>query len=348
VRQKQDTFFLPDFCNVRMVFAVVVIGELLAFTFTLSPFKTGGDRWSELSIISLFIQWVGLSSAALLCIARKWLSTINEKWAATLSYLIILVTTAILSEATFWITREYSLQINPPDWHVDLIIRNVSISAIVSAIALRYFYVQHQWKQKIQAESQARIQALQARIRPHFLFNSMNTIASLTRTQPELAEEAVEDLADLFRQSLADARHMVSIEEELELCNRYLRIEKLRMGDRLNISWQIDTLPKDALIPALSIQPLLENAIYHGVEPFAQGGTIEVHGTNNAGFIDLSVKNPLPAANQTKQRNGNKMALDNIKHRLEAYYDAKGKLQINYLDSYFIVKLIFPYLRAAA
>jgi two-component system sensor histidine kinase AlgZ len=141
---------------------------------------------------------------------------------------------------------------------------------------------------------------------------------------------------------------MVSIEEELELCNRYLRIEKLRMGDRLNISWQIDTLPKDALIPALSIQPLLENAIYHGVEPFAQGGTIEVHGTNNAGFIDLSVKNPLPAANQTKQRNGNKMALDNIKHRLEAYYDAKGKLQINYLDSYFIVKLIFPYLRAAA
>lgn len=329
-----------------MVFAVVVIGELLAFILTLSPFKQSGDRWSELSIISLFIQWVALTSAAALCIARPYLEKLNEKYAAVWSYLLLLLVTGLVSEAAYWVMQ--ILNINSAlsqQWHLNLILRNLAISAIVSAVTLRYFYVQHQWKQHIQAESQARIEALQARIHPHFLFNSMNTIASLTRSQPELAEEAVEDLADLFRQTLADSRRLVTLEDELEVCQRYLRIEQLRMDERLKLAWHIDEIPKDALVPMLSIQPLLENAIYHGIERMAEGGVIEVKGIYQDGMIRLTVSNPLPKSHQSRPRRGNKFALNNIRHRFEAFYGTKGKVHINNSDNIFEIQLSFPYQR---
>jgi len=326
-----------------MVFALVVVGELLAFILVLSPFKNSTDPWGDLSIISLFIQWVALSSAAALCTARPFLQKLEEKVAATLSYLISLMVTLLLTEAAFWLMQYFNFYVSiSPDWHLDLILQNLMISAIVNAVTLRYFYIQHQWKRHLDAESQARIQALQARIRPHFLFNSLNTIASLTRDQPALAEEAIEDLADLFRQSLADTRHQITIGEELELTRRYLGIEKLRMGDRLAVDWDIDRLPKDALIPALSIQPLMENAIYHGIEALAEGGKINITGSEAKGQISITLKNPMPAKNKAKH--GNKIALDNIKSRLDAFYGAKGKVQVENKDNaYYIVNITFPY-----
>lgn len=339
-----DTFFLPDFCRVRIVLAVVVIGELLAFVLSLSPLHQSTDHWRDLSIISLFIQWVALSSAATLCIARPLLRRLNEKLAATLSYLMLLLITAILSEAAFWITK--TMQLNQdisPAWHVNLLLSNLVISAIVSAVVLRYFYVQHQLKCQIAAELEARIQALQARIRPHFLFNSLNTIASLTRSQPEIAEQAIEDLADLFRQSLSDARHQVPIEQELELVRHYLHIENLRLGDRLKVTWDIDRLPLNALIPALSIQPLLENAIYHGVETLTDGGTIHIVGGVQHGHIHITVTNPLPKSHHTHHRKGNRMAMDNIRYRLEAFYGTDGTIRHKIEHNLFEVTLTFPY-----
>ncbi len=325
-----------------MVFSVVVVGELLAFVLVLSPFKNSTDPWGDLSIISLFIQWIALSSAAALCTARPFLQKLDEKVAATLSYVISLLVTILLTEAAFWLMQYFNFNVNlSPHWHWNLMSQNLMISAIVNAIALRYFYVQHQWKRHIEAESQARIQALQARIRPHFLFNSMNTIASLTRDQPELAEKAIEDLADLFRHSLADTRHQITIEEELEVTRRYLGIEKLRMGDRLVVNWDIDKLPKDALIPALSIQPLMENAIYHGIEALAKGGNIHITGIEANGQISITLKNPLSVKNKVKQ--GNKIALENIKNRLDAFHGTKGKMHVENKDNTYIINITFPY-----
>jgi len=341
-KHDQDGFFLPDFCNVKMVFSVVVVGELLAFILVLSPFKNSTDPWGDLSIISLFIQWVALTSAAALCTARPFLQNLEENVAATLSYLISLLVTTLLTEAAFWIMQYYNFNVSiSPDWHWDLMTQNLMISAIVNAVALRYFYVQHQWKRHIEAESQARIQALQARIRPHFLFNSMNTIACLTRDQPALAEKAIEDLADLFRHSLADTRNQITIEEELEVTRRYLGIEKLRMGDRLVVDWDIEKLPKDALIPALSIQPLVENAIYHGIEVLTKGGTISIKGFEQDGQITITLVNPL--AEKNKSKHGNKIALDNIKSRLEAFHGPKGKMLVEKDHNEYIITLTFPY-----
>ena len=344
LRTPRDAFFLPNFCDVRMVFAVVVIGQLLAFVLTLAPFAASGERWSQLSVISLFVQWVGLTSAMVLCHTRVYLGRLRENTAATISYALLLLVTLVLSEIAYRIAllTGFGWDI-APYWHMELLLRNLAISAVVNAVTLRYFYVQHQWEQQVKAESQARIAALQARIRPHFLFNSMNTIASLTRSDPALAEEAVLDLADLFRHSLADAGQQVTLAEEFELSRRYLRIEQLRLGERLRVEWDIAALPDDALLPPLSVQPLLENAVYHGIEARADGGTIRVYGQRDGDSLMLGIDNPVPE-NNISPRSGNKMALDNIRLRFEALYGAQGGLSSVQKESSFHVELRFPYM----
>lgn len=348
-----DNFFLPDFCSVRMVFAVVIISELLAILLTLSPLKSSGDRWNDLSIISLFVQWVGLSSAGLLCITRKYLAQLSERWAAISSYGLLLLTTLVITELAFWLGSSFNLENwspdfwHPTDWQWSLLLRNLSISAIVNIIVLRYFYITHQWEQNVRAEAQARLQALQSRIRPHFLFNSLNTIASLTQVDPDQAEEAVENLADLFRNNLADASTHITLAEELALSHQYLEIEKLRLGSRLNLRWSVDELPKDAYVPRLILQPLLENSIYHGIEPMSFGGTIGVDGHLYDKEIYISISNPVASENNMEQRKGNRLAQDNVRQRLAAVYGEEGKLRVQEGEEVYITTLVFPYRKNA-
>jgi len=342
----QDDFFLPDFCNVRMVFAVILIAELLAIVLVLAPLESSNSRWEDLGVISLFIQWVALISTGVLCLVRPWLRKLNVNIAATASYVILIVSTTLVSEVTYWAVRW--IMVDPSThlgWYIGFLLRNLGISAIVSALTLRYFYVQYQWAQNLEAKSQARIQALQSRIRPHFLFNSLNTIASLTRSQPELAEEATQDLADLFRGTLANTSHEVRLKDEWELSKRYLHIEKLRMGERLQVQWQVDTIPDDALIPQLTIQPLLENAIYHGIEHIRDGGTIQISGHLEKNIITITIINPMPEFTRPLERSSNKMAQENIRQRLSAVYGLQGRLTVNQTGTHYELSIRFPYLQ---
>jgi len=172
----------------------------------------------------------------------------------------------------------------------------------------------------------------------------MNTIASLTRSNPEKAEMAVENLADLFRVSLSDARKQVRLEEELELCRRYLEIEQLRLGKRLNVEWDLN-IPDDALVPALLLQPLLENAIYHGVESQTKGGSIKIIGNEENKKITFTLTNLLPEKNAQQRQQGNQLAQENVRERLSALYGDNGTLQINEADNLYQVILQFPYER---
>ncbi len=343
-----EDFFLPDFCQVGMVFAVVIIAELLAIVLTLAPMERSTSRWEDLAVISLFIQWVALISAAVLCIARPWLKHLKDRTAAAASYILLLSTTSLVSEVTYVTIRYISSDRVSLDWHLDFWISNLSISAIVSAIVLRYFYIQHQWGRNLKAHAETRIQALQSRIRPHFLFNSLNTIASLTRTQPELAEEATIDLADLFRGTLSESNREHRLEDEWELCRRYLHIEELRMGERLNIDWHIDALPKDALIPQLTLQPLLENAIYHGIEHLPDGGTIRIQGDMLKNIISITITNPVNAHSRNQQHMGNKMAQENVALRLNALHGPRGKLTIDEQNNEYRLNIRIPYIKERA
>ena len=336
------TMFLPDFCSVRVVFAVVVLAELLAFVLALGP---GGseDRWLKLSMTSLFVQWVALSNCALLCPLRSRLSHLSGQKIAIISFVLVILVTLLISEASYVISRRLALDgMLNETWHAEFIFRNLGISAIIAAVCLRYFHVQHQLGLSIEARSKARIEALQARIRPHFLFNSMNTIASLTRSNPARAEAIVEDLADLFRASLAVDEAEVSLAQEIQLCRRYVDIEAARLGDRLHVDWIID-VPTDTLrIPALSIQPLVENAIYHGIEPCAAGGHVTIAGTCSDDSLRLSVSNPIPPAGLQSRRQRHQIALQNIRDRLASLYGERGRLEIIVEAGRFTATLVIP------
>jgi two-component system sensor histidine kinase AlgZ len=360
----QDTLFLPDFCALRMVLAIVLVGQLLAFVVTLAPTRLSVDSWRDMAYSSLFIQWVGLSSAAILCFCRRWLKRVNNAKAGFFSYSIVLLVTLMLSEIGFWLVVSGIVPLEASSFtvasygqgyapamvtfvktpeHIELLLRNLGISAIVSAVALRYFYVQHQWKTNIESEHRARIQALQSRIRPHFLFNSMNTIASLARSDPALAEEITEDLAALFRVSLGDASVPVPLARELEVCRQYLHIEKQRLGDRITDRWSIDDLPSAALIPGLSLQPLVENAVYHGIELATNGGVIEISGGEEDARVWIRIANSRPGKQSHNSRpGGNQIAQENVGQRMRAFFGDGAELQVKEGDSEYAVELRFP------
>jgi two-component system, LytTR family, sensor histidine kinase AlgZ len=340
---RQRTAFLPDFCAVRMAIAVILIAQLLAIVLTLATPGLRQQGFQVLALNSLFIQWVAVSCVALLCLLRNRLNQLPDVWSALASYLIMLGVTWIVTEIAWWIM--YALpgaELEPLPDHAAILLRNLGISGIASALVLRYFYVQHQWRRHVHSEAQARLQALQARIRPHFLFNCMNTIASLIRRQPKQAEQAVEDLADVFRHSLRDNNEWVTRAEELDLCQRYLRIEQLRLGERLQVEWDTGELPDDARLPALSLQPLLENAVYHGIEPRRDGGCIRISGRLRGQQLLISIENPLPPAGSPNTHTGHQLAQENVRQRIIGF-DADADLIVDTDTGLYRADIVLPY-----
>ncbi len=327
--------FLPDFCRIRMVFVVVVTAELLAIVLALTTTQSVQQFTDDLSLRSLFVQWIALTGCALLCTLRRHLGRYGNRVAGLSAWLILMLLTLLVSGFAIKVLAISSSGL--------FLLKSLAISAIVSALMLRYLYFQHIWRLQVEAESQARFQALQSRIRPHFLFNSMNTIASLTRSDPKLAEEVVHDLSDLFRASLSDARDQNTLGDELELARGYLRIEHQRLGERLRVEWDLEELPESAVLPALILQPLLENAVYHGIEPAAEPGVIEISGRYRQKRVNLSIRNSRPAEGTTKHRKGNSMALENTRQRLEGFFDGEASLSLSEVDGDHQVRVVFPY-----
>jgi two-component system sensor histidine kinase AlgZ len=206
---------------------------------------------------------------------------------------------------------------------------------------LGYFHLWH--RALTPAIAEARLQALQARIRPHFLFNSINAVLSIVRSDPKRAETALEDMADLFRVLMADNRDLVPLAQELALCRQYLALEKLRLDERLTIIWKIDNIPPDALIPPLVLQPLLENAVYHGIEPMPEGGAITINIYSSHKEVHLILSNPYAA--QGSHHNGNKMALNNIRERLALHFDVEASLTSKTSADSYEVHIVIPYHR---
>jgi two-component system sensor histidine kinase AlgZ len=337
--------YLPNFCSSSAVLALVLICELTALLLALARNSGALDFWADLGVTSLFLLWIALCGAGLLCLLRGYL---NRQTVAVGSAMVLGLTTSLVIIISWlawyvgslggWFSQGAMFTFGA--W--TFLLRNAGIALVVTALALRYFYVTHLWRFNVELQARARVHALQARIRPHFLFNSMNTIAALTRSNPVRAEEAVQDLADLFRANLNEKRNEIALAEEIDVARTYQRMEQLRLGDRLRVDWKIDSLPPDALVPGLLLQPLLENAIYHGIEPRADGGVVTVTGEFNKGMITIVVRNPLPAANLT-MRDGNRLALANIKERLELMYDDRATVKAGRFDEEYIVTLRFPF-----
>jgi two-component system sensor histidine kinase AlgZ len=339
---------LPDFTASPNVLVLLVIAQVLAFMLSLMRDYSAAGYLQNLGQISMLTLWLAVSSAWLLALTRPLYASLGVVLSSTLALVIVLGNTALTSEAVYWFGRTYGdphlmgpASIFPAERGASLL-RNLLIALVVTAAALRYFYVTRQWQHNVEAAAESRIRALEARIRPHFLFNSMNTIAALTRSDPAAAERAIEDLADLFRASLGKPGEPVSLEQELDVARVYQRMEQQRLGDRLAVDWQVSDLPLAMRLPGLTIQPLLENAIYHGIEPLAQGGVITVVGAMTENMLTISITNPLVLAGQRPKTDGHQIALDNIRQRMQLAYGDRGIFEIEQLADTFRVRIGFP------
>jgi two-component system sensor histidine kinase AlgZ len=217
--------------------------------------------------------------------------------------------------------------------------RMLLLAALIGAGLLGYFRLLARAYSPALAE--ARLQALQARIRPHFLFNSLNAVLALIRRDPKRAERSLEDLADLFRTLMSDARQFVRLEDEIALLERYAEIEQLRLGERLRITWELDAAPSDALLPPLVLQPLLENAVYHGVEPGTTAGEVLVRIERRGDRVLARIENPY--VEEQQHRAGNRMALENIRERLALFFDAEARIETRISDDRYRVEIEIPY-----
>jgi two-component system sensor histidine kinase AlgZ len=338
--------YLPDFCAAGTVFVVVLIAELVAIVLTLAS-NVSGRFFVNLYETSFFVLWFALLACGLMCQLRERLEGAGKTRAFVVSFFILLLLCLVLAEIAWQFARRFDDLLVIESGHLAFVGRTFAIGAIVIALAMRYLYVSSEWRRSIVLEAQSRISALQALIRPHFLFNSMNTIASLTRTDPRQAEEAVEDLSDLLRANLGGARDKTSLKQEFELAAIYQRIEKLRLGERLEIRWDVGTLPMRAAIPSLTIQPLLENAIYHGIEQLPDGGRINVSGRRDGDYLEISISNPL-AATASRRKEGNRMALSNIRQRYELAYGNRASVDVQQDSDTYTVRLRFPVGETAA
>lgn len=325
---------LPNLCRPTSILSLIIIGELFALMLVLA---NGQPRlsWQQVGQVSLITQWIILCCALFLCYGRRWLNKCDAVMSGVLSYTTCLLISALV------LGGAQLVSVDPFNWEQWL--KGFLIAAIFSGILLRYLYIQQQLINQQQAEVQARFQALQSRIRPHFLFNSMNTIASLISIDPDAAEKAVENLSSLFRSSL-QSPGLVKFEDEIELCRRYMAIEHQRLGDRLAMHWNIDKTLNHMMVPSLFLQPLLENAIVHGIQRMPSGGEIRLTTLKENQQVIFTVSNSIPQKNTSAPQvdTGNQIALDNIKNRLRLHYGENIIISIREDNQCYTVSIVIP------
>lgn len=342
----RHSLVLPDLCTATSVFFLVLVSELLVLVWVLLQ---SGIDWIQLGSMSLTVQWIVLPSAALLCRLRRWLAR-SPLW---LGWLVAFST---VSGVGFVVSLTGSVLLFGGWAAVDpvMVIRHTAATAIIAALLLRYFQLQQALVDRSRAELSARIEALQNRIRPHFLFNSLNTIAELIATRPEAAEQAIEDLSRLFRASLKEATTFWSLSDELALVDGYLSLEQWRLGDRLKVVWQTPRPTARWSVPVLILQPLIENAIVHGIAPSINGGQLLIRCREKNSQLIIEIENPLvrprdsvetvnePETDRRRTPRGNQVALENIRHRLATLYGDSAKLYAAEDDRTYRVRLTLP------
>ena len=331
--QNANTGALPSFRNLGILLriVVIVIGMCLAAALVNAAEPRGWP--DELIAVSALVQPILLLSLLVLAVADPWLHGLRYPYAIALLVAIELSVTSVVYGFGLGAFRGG-----------DALVRYWLLTLLVTGVLIGYFDLRSRALSPALAE--ARLQALQARIRPHFLFNSLNAVLSLIREDPRRAEQLLEDLCDLFRVLMADNRQLRPLDDEIGLARQYLGIEQLRLGERLQIEWDIAQAPSDALIPPLVLQPLLENAVYHGIEPRSESGTIHIRIYRQGDRVHLLLRNPYRP--ESERHGGNRMALANIRERLALHFDAEAGIKTTATDESYEVRIVIPYLNGGA
>lgn len=331
---------LPNFRNLGVTLRILLIGNGLALLQAFLLANTWADVSLRMMQIAALLTPILLTSLLLLWAMQPWLSRIAY-WRGVL---IVNALVMVLTLSTYYFGGELYRPVGSDGTSLD-IVRYVLLGVLVCTILLMYF----RWRSQVlsRALHEARLQVLRARIRPHFLFNTLNAVLSIVRAEPKRAETALEDMSDLFRMAMADTQDFVPLRQEIKLSKQYIALEQLRIGERLRVDWQIQDVPDDALIPPLLLQPLLENAVYHGIEPLPQGGSIHVKLHRSSDKLRIKVENPCPERD-TAPHPGSRMALQNIRERLALLFDVEARYQVESGKDFYRVEITLPYLKEEA
>ncbi len=335
INQTATGIRLPNFCNQGVMLRSLVVVNLLLAAAAVERAPRLSAVPFEFMLLAAFAEPVLIVSLFALCGARRWLHALGyaRSIAAVAAFELVLSWAAWRAVGSLF--ADYAGASFP---------RIGALALFATAVTLAYFDLRA--RALAPAIADARIQALQARIRPHFLYNSINAVISLIRSEPRRAERALEDMADLFRVLMSENRTLAPISEEVELARQYLAIESLRLGERLRVSWRVDAMPGDALVPPLVLQPLVENAVYHGIEPSPEGGEISIEVRRDGPQLVMTLVNPVPAG--TRSPAGNRMAIANIRERLQLHFDAEASMKSEVDDGSYRVTIRMPYLTAVA
>ena len=321
---------LPNFCNLGIMLRMLLVLNLLCIAAAVVR-SNGKDGWEQFLAISVVAQPVIILSLIVFCVMRRMLNKLGY-WRGVSA--IFALEAAI--GAGFWFLSQSALPFSQPValWQYAFFF------IFATGVVLLYFDLRA--RSLSPAVTEARLQALQARIRPHFLFNTINAVLSLIRSEPKLAERMLEDLSDLFRVLMADNRKLVPLADEISLCRKYLAIEHIRLGDRLAVKWNIEAMPKVAMVPPLILQPLVENAVYHGIEPHEGTGelAIDIELEGNGKQIVIRLTNPFDSA--STHASGNRMAIANIRERLQLHFDAEASLKADVIADTYVVTIKMP------
>ena len=329
IRQNVFPDVLPDFRNLGVIARVLVAANVLALAGALFAATSVAQALERFVQSATFLEPLLLVELACLFGLSPWLMR--------LKYPVGCIAVLLLATALAWGYRA-AVETLGADVPAELA-RTLALCALVVAALLAYFRLLT--KAFSPALAEARLQALQARIRPHFLFNSLNAVLALIRRDPKRAERSLENLAEVFRTLMSDPRSFVRLADEIALLERYAELEQLRLGERLRITWELDSAPSDALLPPLVLQPLLENAVYHGVEPGTASGDVLVHIERRGDRVLACIENPYFEAEHS--RAGNRIALDNIRERLALFFDAEARLETRAADGRYRVEIEMPY-----
>ncbi len=330
ISQKPPPQAWPDWRNFGVLLRVLVgVNALAALASLLQP--GGVLAWiGGFVTMAAWIEPVALICLGALAAGRDRLAALPLRQARA----VVVAGVAVVAWLYFHLWQWAGLsEAEPGDG-----MRALILGAAVAAGMLAYFDLRARAYSPALAE--ARLMALNARIRPHFLFNSINAVLSLIRAEPRRAEAALETVSDLFRAALRDPGDWLPLSEEIALCRQYLELEKLRLGDRLRVDWEIRDVPLDLPIPPLMLQPLVENAVYHGIEPAAEGGVVDIAFSRRGDAVLIEVANPRPAASRLSS--GHHLALANIRERLTLYFDLEARLSIEETPTRYAVRILLP------
>jgi two-component system, LytTR family, sensor histidine kinase AlgZ len=326
---------LPDFRNLGVILRVTLLAEALRLLATLVSSPDLNAAYAQFMVQGLLYEPAILMSLVALYVFAPLFRKVSYRAGVVLILAMVVVIVLAL---------QLALRALLPGQLPESMLRNALLALAVSGTLLAYLNWRHLRLSPSLAES--RLMALQARIRPHFLFNTLNSVLGLIREDPKRAEAMLENLADLFRAVMSDSRALVPFSQELELAKAYVAIEEIRFGPRLRVNWSCDAALADALVPPLLLQPLVENAVIHGVAQLEAGAVISVEAYTDDLNLMVFVRNPAPE--DTQIREGNRIALDNIRERLALHFDVEARLKVDAVNGEFVVSLRIPIKRERA